>query len=68
MTLKNYLLVMGVLTVFCWGIFLFVANLVDPTSTNWLGFVLFYLSLFFQEWKRKFKIGKVKVNVKIEIR
>ena len=46
MTLKNYLLVMGVLTVFCWGIFLFVANLVDPTSTNWLGFVLFYLSLF----------------------
>lgn len=46
MTLKNYLLVMGVLTAFCWGIFLFVANLVDPTSTNWLGFALFYLSLF----------------------
>ena len=46
MTLKNYLLVMGVLSAFCWGIFLFVANLVDPISTNWLGFSLFYLSLF----------------------
>jgi len=46
MTLKNYLFVMGVLTAFCWGIFLFVASLVDPTSTNWLGFVLFYLALF----------------------
>jgi len=46
MTLKNYLLVMSVLSAFCWGIFLFVGSLVDPTSTNWLGFVLFYLSLF----------------------
>jgi len=46
MTLKNYLLVMGVLSAFCWGIFLFVASLVDPTSTNWLGFSLFYLALF----------------------
>lgn len=46
MTLKNYLFVMGVLSAFCWGIFLFVASLVDPTSTNWLGFSLFYLALF----------------------
>lgn len=46
MTLKNYLLVMGVLSAFCWGIFLFVASLVDPTSTNWLGFALFYAALF----------------------
>lgn len=46
MTLKNYLFVMGVLSAFCWGIFLFVASLVDPTSTNWLGFTLFYLALF----------------------
>ena len=46
MTLKNYLLVMGALSAFCWGIFLFVASLVDPTSTNWLGFALFYASLF----------------------
>ena len=46
MTLKNYLLVMSFLSFFCWAIFLFVASLVDPTSTNWLGFVLFYLALF----------------------
>ncbi len=46
MTLKKYLLVMAVLTAVCWGIFLFVAGLVDPTATNWLGFLLFYLALF----------------------
>jgi hypothetical protein len=37
---------MSVLTAVCWGIFLFVANLIDPTATNWLGFMLFYFSLF----------------------
>lgn len=46
MTLKSYLLVMFALTAFCWGIFIFVASLVDPNMTNWLGFVLFYISLF----------------------
>ena len=46
MTLKNYLVVMSVLTAFCWGLFFFVASLVDPTGTNWLGFALFYLTLF----------------------
>jgi len=46
MTLKNYLFVMSVLTTVCWGIFVFVAGLVDPAATNWLGFFLFYLSLF----------------------
>jgi len=46
MTLKNYLLVMSALTALCWGIFIFVASLVDPTTTNWLGFILFYVSLF----------------------
>jgi len=46
MTLKKYLWVMSVLTAVCWGIFFFVADLVDPTATNWLGFILFYLSLF----------------------
>jgi hypothetical protein len=37
---------MSVLTAVCWGIFIFVASLVDPTATNWLGFLLFYLALF----------------------
>ena len=46
MTLKNYLIVMGILTAICWGVFFFVANLVDPGKTNWLGFVLFYAALF----------------------
>jgi len=46
MTLKKYLWVMSALTAVCWGIFLFVAGLVDPTATNWLGFLLFYLALF----------------------
>ena len=46
MTLKNYLIVMGAMTTVCWGIFLLMLNLIDPTSTNWLGFLLFYISLF----------------------
>lgn len=46
MTLKNYLFVMSVLTMICWGVFFFVANLVDPAATTWFGYGLFYLSLF----------------------
>jgi membrane-associated HD superfamily phosphohydrolase len=46
MTLKNYLFVMSALTAVCWGIFIFVAALIDPTITNWLGLALFYLALF----------------------
>jgi len=46
MTLSKYLGVMSILTAVCWGIFFFVASLVDPTATNWLGFALFYLALF----------------------
>lgn len=37
---------MSVLTLVCWGIFFFVANLVDPEATTWFGYGLFYLSLF----------------------
>lgn len=46
MTLKSYLFVMSILTAICWGIFFFVASTIDPFSTNWLGFLLFYISLF----------------------
>lgn len=46
MTLKNYLIVMSVLTIICWGALLLMLNLIDPSTTNWLGFSLFYLSLF----------------------
>jgi len=37
---------MSTLTLICWGIFLFVAKSIDPTATNWLGFLLFYAALF----------------------
>ena len=37
---------MGATTVFIWGIFVFVINTIDPTATNCLGFIIFYLSLF----------------------
>lgn len=46
MTLKNYLWVMGVMTLLCWGIFALMLNLIDPTATNYLGFILFYIALF----------------------
>lgn len=46
MTLKAYLTLMIVATAICWGIFLFVLLTINPEITNWLGFLLFYLSLF----------------------
>ena len=46
MTLKNYLFVMTALTLACFGIFFFVANTINPFSTNWVGYGLFYFSLF----------------------
>ena len=46
MTLKNYLFVMTALTLACFGIFFFVANTINPFSTNLVGYALFYFSLF----------------------
>lgn len=46
MTLKAYLIWMFAATVICWGIFSFVVFTINPEITNWLGFFLFYLSLF----------------------
>ena len=46
MTLRSYILVMSFLTAVCWGIFLFVASTINPFATSWLGFLLFYISLF----------------------
>ena len=37
---------MGLMTAVCWSIFAVMLNLIDPTSTNWLGFILFYVALF----------------------
>ena len=46
MTLKNYLIVMSVLTIMCWAIFALMLNVINPATTNYLGFGLFYFSLF----------------------
>jgi len=46
MTIKSYLTIMMVATVVCWSAFSFVFWTVNPEITNWLGFSLFYLSLF----------------------
>lgn len=46
MTLKSYLIIMLITTLICWLAFLFVLWTVNPEATNWLGFLLFYLSLF----------------------
>lgn len=45
MTLKNYILAMSFLTAICWGVFIFVVGAINPFTTNWLGFILFYLTL-----------------------
>lgn len=47
MTLKSYLTIMILATFVCWSAFSFVLWTVNPDITNWLGFLLFYLSLFF---------------------
>ncbi len=47
MTLKRYLFLMILGTLFCWAAFFIVVNSVNPYATVALGFWLFYLSLFF---------------------
>jgi hypothetical protein len=46
MTLKKYLIVMAVATALSWLLFLFVTAMINPETTNWLGFALFYLTIF----------------------
>ncbi len=46
MTLKSYLIIMSMTTLLCWLAFGFVLNNIDPYITNWVGFLLFYVSLF----------------------
>ena len=37
---------MTVATIFCWAAWIAVSWTINPEITNWLGFLLFYLSLF----------------------
>lgn len=46
MTLKRYLLVIAAATAVCATAFLYVASSVNPNTTNQLGFLFFYGSLF----------------------
>ena len=47
MTLVKYLILMILATLFCWAAFFIVVYSVNPLQTVFLGFVLFYVSLFF---------------------
>jgi len=38
---------MSFLSLLLWAVFVFIASVIDPNITNWFGFFLFYLSLFF---------------------
>ena len=46
MSLRTYLIIMILATLLCWAGFGMVAWSVNPEVTNWVGFLLFYLSLF----------------------
>ncbi len=46
MTLKGYLTTMIIGSLICWACWIFVIFIVNPEQTNWIGFLLFYLSLF----------------------
>ena len=46
MTLKKYLILMAVMTFVCWAAWTYILFLVNPDITNWIGFTLFYVSLF----------------------
>lgn len=47
MTLRKYLISMSFLSLLLWAVFVFIAKSVNPEITNWFGFFLFYISLFF---------------------
>jgi len=46
MTLRQYLVLMGVGTLLCWGILGFILLTVDPLTAGITGMIFFYLSLF----------------------
>ncbi len=57
MTLKRYLLSMSLITLICWFVFVFIISTINPLTTNSLGFILFYSSLFFALSGSVFLIG-----------
>ena len=47
MTTKQYVILMLICTVMCWGGWLMVISFINPQTAGFFGLVLFYLSLFF---------------------
>ena len=46
MTLRGYLIIMTLATLACWSAWAYILWIINPEVTNWIGFLLFYLSLF----------------------
>ncbi|MDD2757869.1 MAG: hypothetical protein PHD72_00655 [Patescibacteria group bacterium] len=46
MTLRQYLIIMSIATAVCWAVWASVVFFYDPQSAGFIGFSLFYLSLF----------------------
>ncbi len=46
MTLKKYLIFMSLATFVCWVAWAYIIWSINPEITNWIGFLLFYFSLF----------------------
>jgi hypothetical protein len=46
MSLRIYLTLMILATILCAAVFWVTVTVIDPFTTNWLGFALFYASLF----------------------
>ncbi len=46
MTVRGYSTIMISTTTISWILWIFIVNVVDPFVTNWIGFILFYFSLF----------------------
>ena len=46
MTLRQYLITMAMMTLVCWGAWGYIILIINPEATNWIGFSLFYSSLF----------------------
>ena len=46
MTLRGYLIIMTLATLVCWSAWAYILWIINPEVTNWIGFLLFYLSLF----------------------
>lgn len=45
MTLRQYLILMSLMTAGCWAGWVAILGMIDPLDTGWIGFLLFYSSL-----------------------